>query len=108
MDTRSMAIQAKKASILMQGVLTELKNCALEKIAKALLERKEEILKANIEDMERSASENLAAPLLKRLKFDEKKLNDVVEGIHSLMDLEILWERNCLLGSWIIILGSIE
>lgn len=88
MDTRSMAIQAKKASILMQGVLTELKNCALEKIAKALLERKEEILKANIEDMERSASENLAAPLLKRLKFDEKKLNDVVEGIHSLMDLE--------------------
>ena len=38
--------------------------------------------------MERSASENLAAPLLKRLKFDEKKLNDVVEGIHSLMDLE--------------------
>ena len=83
-----MAIQAKKASILMQGVSTELKNNALEKIAKALLERKEEILKANTQDMERSASENLAAPLLKRLKFDEKKLNDVVEGIHSLIDLE--------------------
>jgi len=83
-----MAVQAKKASILMQGVSTELKNSALERIANALLSRKEEILEANRQDLERSAAENLASPLLKRLKFDEKKLNDVVEGIHSLIGLE--------------------
>lgn len=88
MDTRTMALQAKKASILMQGVSTELKNRALERIAEALMERKAEILEANRQDMERSASENLAAPLLKRLKFDESKLTNVVEGIHSLMRLE--------------------
>ncbi|HOK44233.1 MAG TPA: gamma-glutamyl-phosphate reductase, partial [Thermoclostridium caenicola] len=88
MDTRTMAIQAKKASILMQGVSTESKNSALKKIADALLARKEEILEANRQDMERSTAENLAAPLLKRLKFDEQKLNGVVEGIHSLIGLE--------------------
>lgn len=88
MDTRSMALEAKKASILMQGVSTELKNSALERIAGTLLERKDEILEANKQDMERSAAEDLAAPLLKRLKFDEKKLNDVVEGIHSLIGLD--------------------
>lgn len=88
MDTRLMAMQAKKASILMQGASTELKNSALQRIAGALLAKKEEILKANAQDLERSASENLAAPLLKRLKFDERKLQDVVDGIHSLMNLE--------------------
>lgn len=88
MDTRTLAIQAKKASILMQGVSTELKNSALKKIAEALLARKDEILEANRQDMERSAAENLAAPLHKRLKFDEQKLNGVVDGIHSLIGLE--------------------
>lgn len=88
MDTRSMAIQAKKASILMQGVSTELKNSALEKIAEALLAKKDAIFEANRQDLERSAAESLAAPLLKRLKFDEKKLNEVVDGIHSLIGLD--------------------
>lgn len=88
MDTRTMAIQAKKASILMQGISSEAKNRALEMIAEALMERKDEIIRANMEDMERSSAENLSAPLLKRLKFDEKKLYGVVEGIHSLIGLE--------------------
>lgn len=88
MDTRTMAIQAKKASILMQGISSEAKNRALEMIAEALMERKDEIIRANMEDMERSSAENLPAPLLKRLKFDEKKLYGVVEGIHSLIGLE--------------------
>jgi len=88
MNTRSIAMQAKKASILMQGVPAELKNRALEMIAMALLDRKEEILTANREDIERSTAENLALPLIKRLRFDEQKLSDAVEGINSLIRLE--------------------
>ena len=34
--------------------------------------------------------ENLSAPLLKRLKFDENKINEVIDGINSLIKLEIL------------------
>ncbi|MDP4178323.1 MAG: glutamate-5-semialdehyde dehydrogenase, partial [Bacillota bacterium] len=43
---------------------------------------------ANKEDIERSINENLADPLIKRLKFDENKLNDMVMGIESLIKLE--------------------
>lgn len=88
MDIGTMAGNAKKASIQMAGASTELKNAALLKIADALIENKEEILNANLQDIERSTAENLAAPLLKRLVFDEIKLNDVVEGIKSLIALE--------------------
>ncbi|MBR6265516.1 MAG: gamma-glutamyl-phosphate reductase, partial [Bacteroidales bacterium] len=85
--TTELAIAAKKASIGLAALSTEKKNEALESIAKALLDHKNEIFSANQADLERSKAENLAAPLLKRLKFDEGKLNDVVAGIKSLIGL---------------------
>lgn len=87
MQTIDLAIAAKKASIGLAALSTEKKNEALELIAKALLDHKNEIFSANQADLERSKAENLAAPLLKRLKFDEGKLNDVVAGIKSLIGL---------------------
>jgi len=52
------------------------------------MERKDEIIKANNEDLQRSREEKLAEPLLKRLKFDEAKIVDVIDGINSLIKLE--------------------
>jgi glutamate-5-semialdehyde dehydrogenase len=66
----------------------EKKNKALKAIANKLEKRKEEIFEANNEDLEKSEKENLASPLLKRLKFDAKKLSGVIEGINSLIGLE--------------------
>ena len=37
--------------------------------------------------MAQAEGESLAAPLLKRLRFDDGKLNDVIEGIKSLLEL---------------------
>ena len=88
MDIRKLCIDASNASIQMAAATTEQKNNALLAIADSLLKNKQAIIKANMEDLERSEQESLAAPLLKRLKFDEKKLNDVVEGIKSLVLLE--------------------
>jgi glutamate-5-semialdehyde dehydrogenase len=88
MDIKSIAINAEQASIKLAGAGTAIKNAALSGIAEALLANKNEIFDANLKDLERSAGENLAAPLLKRLKFDEKKLDEVVEGIKSLAALE--------------------
>ena len=88
MDIKKLCIDASDASILMAAATTEQKNNALLAIADSLLKNKQAIIKANMEDLERSEQESLAAPLLKRLKFDEKKLNDVVEGIKSLVLLE--------------------
>lgn len=87
MDIREVAFLAKKASIKLAATDTEKKNKALKEIARLLEQRKEEIFKANKEDLIRSEEEKLAAPLLKRLKFDENKLSEVISGINSLVEL---------------------
>ncbi len=63
------------------------RDAALLAIAEALLANKENILTANVEDMEAAKEAGIAAPILKRLKFDEKKLEDVVSGLHELINL---------------------
>lgn len=88
MSMETLARQVKEASIQLAGAGAELKNDALARIAEVLLARKDEIIKANEADLRRSEQENLAAPLLKRLKFDEAKLQDAIDGIHSLIRLE--------------------
>ncbi len=88
MSINEMAFQVKEASIRLAATGTELKNKALTNIARLLMERKDEIIKANNEDLQRSKEENLAGPLLKRLKFDDAKIADVIDGINSLVNME--------------------
>jgi len=88
MKMDELASRAKEASLQLAAAGTELKDKALKHIAVSLQTRKEEIIGANRVDLERSEKENLPAPLLKRLKFDEAKIADVTEGIASLLALE--------------------
>ncbi len=88
MRMNEIARQVKEASIKLAATDTDLKNKALAQIAKSLIDRQSEIIKANQEDLMRSEKENLSEPLLKRLKFDEAKIADVVDGIESLINLE--------------------
>lgn len=88
MRITELAGQVKEAAILLANSETTLKNKALSQIAADLLQKKDEIIKANEDDIKRSETESLSAPLLKRLKFDEKKISDVIEGIQSLIKLE--------------------
>ncbi|MCU0917501.1 MAG: glutamate-5-semialdehyde dehydrogenase [Planctomycetes bacterium] len=81
------AAVAKAASIRLGAVKTEVKNAALNEIAKALQENGAQIIEANQRDLEAAEKDGLAVPLLKRLKFDEGKLADVCAGIHSLIKL---------------------
>lgn len=79
---------AKTASIALSACDAATKNKALEQIARALETNGPRIIEANREDLKRSQTENLAAPLLKRLKFDEAKLAAVVAGVRDLIQLE--------------------
>lgn len=88
MDIKQICISASEASIKMAALDGETKNNALLKIADALLANKDKIISANNNDLKRSEEEKLASPLLKRLKFDDKKINDVVDGIKSLVGLD--------------------
>jgi glutamate-5-semialdehyde dehydrogenase len=82
------AAAAKSAAVQLGAAKTEAKNAALTEIAKALHQRRDEIIAANQQDMAAAEQSHLAAPLLKRLKFDEAKLADVCAGIHSLINLD--------------------
>ncbi|MHC4062161.1 MAG: glutamate-5-semialdehyde dehydrogenase, partial [Planctomycetota bacterium] len=82
------AAGAKSASIALAAVKGEVKDKALTEIARALNARSAEIISANKTDVANAEKNNLAAPLLKRLKFDEGKIADVVAGIESLIKLD--------------------
>ena len=87
MEIKDNAKQAKNASIALAAVGNDVKNKALYAVAGLLNARKAEIITANQADLEKAKAENLAAPLLKRLKFQEDKINEAVEGINSLISL---------------------
>ena len=86
--------QIKADSFQMSLLSGDVRNRALEEIRKALLEKKAQILDANRTDFDKAAAANLASPILKRLKFDEQKLQDVICGIESLIALkDPLWNK---------------
>lgn len=85
---RERATAAQAASLRLAAIKSDAKNAALTEIAKALDLRRSEIVAANERDLAAAERTHLAAPLLKRLKFDEAKLADVCAGIHSLIKLD--------------------
>jgi len=80
MTIKNKAAEAKNASIQLAAVPTNIKNSALKAIARALEEKKEQIISANQTDLANAEKDNLAAPLLKRLKFQQDKINEAIEG----------------------------
>lgn len=87
MTIKEKAAAMKLNSTKMAVTTLEERNQALTAIVDALLEHKEEIFKANQEDLDKAAADGLQAPVLKRLKFQEEKLNEVVKGIKDLITL---------------------
>jgi glutamate-5-semialdehyde dehydrogenase len=86
-DIRELAKQSRQASISLGVLSDEKKKQALETVSSALINRKEEVFAANRADLERAQAEQLAAPLLGRLTFDEHKLQEVLDGIRQLIQL---------------------
>lgn len=75
----------KLASPRLASSSGELRNRALLAVADALDANRDKIFEANKQDMEQARKDGIDAPVLKRLKFDEGKLKDVVAGIHDLV-----------------------
>ncbi|MDO4393138.1 MAG: glutamate-5-semialdehyde dehydrogenase [Bacillota bacterium] len=79
--------KTKKDSFIMASLSSEKRNEALLAAANALEANKQEIFEANRIDMNNAVESSLASPIVSRLKFDEHKLSDVVNGIHNLIEL---------------------
>lgn len=88
MNISDIAAKARQASTRLAATTTEQKNRALEAICQALQDNAQSVISANQEDLEQAEKDNLAAPLLKRLKFDQSKIDGVCEGIRSLTAIE--------------------
>ena len=87
MDIKTKAEQARGSSGKLASTLAEERNAALRSIAQALEAEGASIDAANKADLEAARETGLAAPLLKRLKFDAAKRADCIAGIASLISL---------------------
>ena len=87
MTTLEKAQQAVQAKTLLGTLDHETKNKALGTIIKALQDNRKAIVAANKGDLERAEQEQLPTPLLKRLKFDDQKIDETCEGLASLIKL---------------------
>jgi glutamate-5-semialdehyde dehydrogenase len=87
MDVTLAAAAAKTDSFALAALTGDERNHALLKVVSELNARRTGILAANAQDLEEAEKDGLPAPILSRLKFDDHKLDDVIEGINGLLGL---------------------
>jgi glutamate-5-semialdehyde dehydrogenase len=73
--------KAKAASKRMAFLPTEVKNKALHNIAGDLVERKDEVLAANAQDMKEAEASGMSAAMLDRLMMDGKRLEGMAKDV---------------------------
>lgn len=72
---------AKAAARALASTSTSIKNNALAAIAKAFVDRKEEILAANAIDLENARAKGISGALLDRLTLNDKRIEGMAEGL---------------------------
>ena len=88
MVVRDEVRKMKSVAPLVAALSNEKRCAALKKIAEKLVEKQDEIFAENKKDLEAATETGVPQAVVKRLKFNEGKLKDVVEGINMLIDLE--------------------
>ncbi len=91
MDFKEIARTAKEASLKIADLSDDIKNTALLKIADKIEEAKEEIFEANKQDLKDAESLVKSGEITKstfnRLKLDDNKLRDMIQGIRDIAKL---------------------
>ena len=86
------AKNAKQASLKIAELDTDIKNSALNKIAQAFEINKQEIFDANNQDLIQAEefvnNGELSKATFNRLKLDENKMRDMIQGIKDIANLE--------------------
>ena len=88
MVVRDEVRKMKSVAPLVAAMSNEARCKALEKVAEKLVEKQDAIFAENKKDLEAAAENGVADAVVKRLKFNEGKLKDVVAGIKQLITLE--------------------
>jgi len=79
---------AKKASKVIAQASAKEKSTALQSMAQALLDQKEDILAANKRDTTKAEEQGIAGSFLDRLVLDEKRITSMADGLKSVADFK--------------------
>ena len=79
--------RAKKASYFLSNLSSEEKNNALRNISKKLVERSEEIIKANSLDIYNAMEKGTSKAMLDRLSLDKSRIEDIAQGVLNIVSL---------------------
>lgn len=82
-DVRNMKLVSPYVAAMSVGK----RNTALKSVAEAIEAKKNEIFAENEKDLAAAKENNVADAVVKRLKFNEDKLRDVIKGINQLIEL---------------------
>jgi glutamate-5-semialdehyde dehydrogenase len=81
------AQQARRSATVLAAAPTERKNCALQRMAELLAERRAEVLSANEQDLCRAEDDGLERKLVQRLRFGEEKIGSRIRSLEKIRDL---------------------
>jgi len=87
LDVVEVAERARTAALRMSIVEAETKNMAIQAIAEEIDNKKDQLILVNAKDVENAVKAGLASPLVKRLKLDAVKVNEMTMGLRSLVKL---------------------
>ena len=92
MDFIEIAKNAKEAGLKISALNVKIKNDALNCIAKSFEEHKQEIFDANKQDLELAQTlveeGKISNSTYNRLKLDENKMRDMIQGVRDIANLE--------------------
>jgi len=83
-EARAMANASRTEARKLQGLPIEERRAILNAVADALVEKKEQLLKANALDLEAAKENHVALPLFRRLKLSDEKLLTLASGIRQI------------------------
>jgi delta-1-pyrroline-5-carboxylate synthetase len=86
-ETRSMAVAARTQARKLQALPYAMRQAIIRAMANALLERQEELLAANAQDLDAAEKNGTALVLKKRLGLTKEKLATLASGLHQIADL---------------------
>ncbi len=78
---------AKDASLKMSSVGTSVKDEALDRIAAALVEKADEIIAANKEDIENAVKNGIRTAMIDRLTLTRERIEGIAEGVRQIKAL---------------------
>lgn len=95
MNLRNQCKKLQDTSQVLATADTKIKNDALRRVAESLKENTLSILQENEKDILNARKNNMKESLIDRLRLDEKRIEDMIESISTIIDLkDPVWKSN--------------